>query len=85
MLENGAPHDKFGVLYHPLHMEFRGFNSRIDVLGLSHFVPVINPIFSKTVWVPFRDGPFDIWAGGAYILKKIVCFLPGAKKIKCHQ
>ena len=33
MLENGAPTDKFGVLYHPLHIEFHGFNSRINVLG----------------------------------------------------
>ena len=37
MLENGVPLDKFGVLYHLLHLEFHGFNSRIDVLGLSHF------------------------------------------------
>ena len=36
MLENGAPPDPFGALYHLLHIEFHGFNRRIDVLGLSH-------------------------------------------------
>ena len=37
MLGNGAPPDKFGVLYRLLPIEFHdGFNSRIDVLGLSH-------------------------------------------------
>ena len=36
MLENGAPPDKFGVLYRLLHIEFHDLNSRIDVLGLSH-------------------------------------------------
>ena len=36
MLENGAPPDKSGVLYRLLHIEFHGFNSRIDVLVLSH-------------------------------------------------
>ena len=36
MLENGAPPDKFGVLYRLLNIEFHGFNSRVDVLGLSH-------------------------------------------------
>ena len=35
MWENGAPPDKFGVLYRLLHTEFHGFNSRIYVLGLS--------------------------------------------------
>ena len=34
--ENGAPPDKFGVLY-LLHLEFYGFNSRIDVSGLLNF------------------------------------------------
>ena len=34
---NGAPPDKFGILYRVLHIEFRGFNSRIDVSELSHF------------------------------------------------
>ena len=37
MLENEAPLDKFGVLYSVLHIELHGFDSRIDVLGLSHF------------------------------------------------
>ena len=32
--KNGAPPDKFGVLYCLLHIEFHGFNGRIDVLGL---------------------------------------------------
>ena len=33
-----------------------------------------------------RDGPFDIRGGGGWaFLKKIVCFLTGAKKIKCLQ
>ena len=31
MLENGAPPDKFYVLYRLLHIEFHGFNSSIDV------------------------------------------------------
>ena len=31
MLENGAPPDKFGVLYRLLHLEFHDFNTRIDV------------------------------------------------------
>ena len=29
--------DKFGVLYRVLHVEFPGFNRRVDVQGLSHF------------------------------------------------
>ena len=37
MLENGASPDKFDILYCVLHIEFHGFNSRIDDLGLSHF------------------------------------------------
>ena len=37
MLEHGAPPDKFGVLYRLLHIEFHGFNKKINVLGLSHF------------------------------------------------
>ena len=36
-LENGAPPDKFGVLYTICCMEFNGLNSRINGLGLSHF------------------------------------------------
>ena len=36
MLENGAPPHKFGVLYRLLYIEFHGFNSKINVLGLSH-------------------------------------------------
>ena len=36
MLESGAPPVKFGVLYYLLHIEFHGFNSGIDVLGLTH-------------------------------------------------
>ena len=35
--ENGAPPDKFGVVYRVLHMEFHGSDNSIDVLGLSHF------------------------------------------------
>ena len=31
MLVNGAPNDKFGILYCLLDVEFHGFNSRIDV------------------------------------------------------
>ena len=34
--ENGAPPDKFGVLYRLLHIEFHDFNSRVDVSGLPH-------------------------------------------------
>ena len=34
MLEKGAPPDKFGVLYDLLHIEFHGFDSNINVLGL---------------------------------------------------
>ena len=30
MIENGAPPDKFGVLYQLLPIEFHGLNSRID-------------------------------------------------------
>ena len=47
MLESGAPPDKFGVLYH-------GFNGRINILGLSHFVPGINSFFRDGI------GPFNI-------------------------
>ena len=36
MVKNGAPFVKFGVLYRQLHIEIHGFNSRIDVLGLTH-------------------------------------------------
>ena len=31
MLENGAPPDKFGVLYYLLHRVVHGFNSRINI------------------------------------------------------
>ena len=38
MLENGAPPDKFGVLYRLSHRYFHGSNNnRIDVSGISHF------------------------------------------------
>ena len=37
MLENGAPPDQFGVLYHVLPIEFHSFYIRINVSGLSHF------------------------------------------------
>ena len=36
MLENGAPPEKFDVLYGLLHTEFHGFINRIDDLGLPH-------------------------------------------------
>ena len=36
MLENGTPPHKFGVLYRLLYIEFHGFNSKDNVLGLSH-------------------------------------------------
>ena len=36
ILENGAPPDKFVVMYHLSHREFHGFNSRIHVSGLLH-------------------------------------------------
>ena len=35
--ENGAPPDKFGVLYCLLCTEFHGFNRNIDVSLLIHF------------------------------------------------
>ena len=37
LAENGTPSDRFGVLYHLLHIEFHDFNSNIDILGLSYF------------------------------------------------
>ena len=36
--ENGAPPDKFGALCPLLHIEFHGFNHRIDVLGPLNFL-----------------------------------------------
>ena len=52
MLENGAPPVKFGVLYRLLRIKSQGFNSRIDVLGLTHvhFWYYFN--FLQRVWVP---------------------------------
>ena len=35
-----------------LHTEFHGFNSRIDVSGLSHFGSWYQLNFLETVWVP---------------------------------
>ena len=35
MVQKTEP-DKFGTLYRVLHIEFHGFNSRIDISGLSH-------------------------------------------------
>ena len=37
MLENGAPPNIFGVLYHLFHIEVHGFNRRIVALEVSHF------------------------------------------------
>ena len=42
----------FGVLYHLLHIEFHGVNSRIDVLGLSDLVSCHKLNFLQTVRVP---------------------------------
>ena len=61
------------------------------------FCPVCdNILHSNTVTCGFssnitetyiRDGPFDIQGGGGlvFVLKEIVCFPTGAKKIKCLQ
>ena len=44
MLENGAPPDKYGVLYRLLHVEFHGFNSRIPCFILTqYFTDVMDP------------------------------------------
>ena len=45
----------FGVLYHLLHIEFHSFKSRIVFYGYHTKVPVINLIFSQTVYVPLMD------------------------------
>ena len=54
MLENGAPPDKFGALYRLLHIEFHGFNSSIDVSGLSQFGSCVNSIFLREGMGPFK-------------------------------
>ena len=51
MLENEVLPDNFGFLYHLLYEEFHDFDSRIDVVGLSHLVPSINTFFLQMVWV----------------------------------
>ena len=52
VLEDGAPPDKFGVLYRLLHTEFNGCNSRIDVSGLLYFVSWYYLDFLQTVCIP---------------------------------
>ena len=54
MLENGAPPDKFDVLYRVLHIEFHCFNSSIDVFELSHFGFCYQLQFLQMVWVPLN-------------------------------
>ena len=56
MLEEGAPPDKFGVLYDLLHIEFHGFDSNINVLGLGleHFGSWHLLSFLKMVWIPLN-------------------------------
>ena len=52
MMKSRAPHDKVGVLYPLLPIEFHGFTTRIDFKGLSLFGswPYLN--FLEIVWVP---------------------------------
>ena len=56
MLEDGAPPDKFGVQYH-LHIASHDFNSRINVLGSSHFGSWCPLNFLQMLWEPLRDQP----------------------------
>ena len=52
MLENGAPPDKFGILYTFCYIiEFHGFNS--NVLGLSHWFLLLTRFFTDSM------GPFN--------------------------
>ena len=56
MLQKTAPPDKFGALYHVLHIQLHGFNSMIDVSGLLHFGSWYFLNFLETVWVPLKNG-----------------------------
>ena len=51
-LEDRAPPDKSGVLYHLLHIKFHGFNSRIAVITL--WFMVLTQFFTDCM------GPFII-------------------------
>ena len=58
MLENGAPPYKFGVLHRLLHIEFHGFNKRILVLVLSHFLfQALTQFFTDSMGPLNKKGP----------------------------
>ena len=47
--------DKSGVLYCLLHIEFHGFDSRIDVLGFAHLGACYLLNFLQIMWVPLLE------------------------------
>ena len=54
MVKSGAPPDKFGVPHRLLPVEFHGFTSRIDFIGLSLFRSWYYLNFLEKVRVPLN-------------------------------
>ena len=62
MTKSGVPADKVVVLYRLLPIEFHGFTSRIDFLGVITLWFLFLFHFLEMVWVPLKPiGTFTLW------------------------